>query len=351
MTTRWWQGSWLEWRQLFKTVAVAPASSCGHHTPASDGGCCTQGDCGKAAFELSHTPAPSPLPATLSPTSPAGTLAVAAIKGHPHLAVCGVEFCVTLVHHVSQAGGPGQMKPVLAAMIRGVDLVRKVLNSSIIVSSRRLIHTAFSKHLFITNVTISFSLSGFGDLLQQRHNLVYRQQEAWDAARTRHMTCSGITVGALCHHWYNLLDRRLPGHTIQVALKKLLVDQLLFSPVCLTVFFLSLGLFKGGDWQEFLTDLQHKGWRLYAAEWLVWPPVQLFNFYFLPTKFRVLFDNAISLLFDVYTSHVCYDAKFAEEDDQGKITGLHKKGKEMSVLDLQEKNCGDGRPTLTKLII
>ncbi|KAK3875225.1 hypothetical protein Pcinc_019886 [Petrolisthes cinctipes] len=241
-----------------------------------------------------------------------------------------------------------QRKPVLAAMIRGVDLVRKVLNSSIIVSSRRLIHTAFSKHLFITNVTISLSLSGFGDLLQQRHNLVYRQQEAWDPARTRHMTCSGITVGALCHHWYNLLDRRLPGRTIQVSLKKLLVDQLLFSPVCLTVFFLSLGLFKGGDWQEFLTDLRHKGWRLYAAEWLVWPPVQLFNFYFLPTKFRVLFDNTASLLFDVYTSHVCYDAKFAEEEeDQGKITGLQKEGKEMSVLDLHEKNSGEGRPSLS----
>lgn len=137
---------------------------------------------------------------------------------------------------------------------------------------------------------------------------------------------------------YNLLDRRLPGHTFQVALKKLLVDQLLFSPVCLTVFFLSLGLFKGGDWQEFLSDLQHKGWRLYAAEWLVWTPAQLVNFYFLPSRFRVLFDNTISLLFDIYTSHICYDAKFEAKENKGKMVGLQREGKERSVFDLQENN-------------
>ena len=111
-----------------------------------------------------------------------------------------------------------------------------------------------------------------------------------------------------------LLDRRLPGRSLVVVLKKLLVDQLLFSPVCLTVFFLSLGLFQGGDWTSFVSDVRHKGWQLYAAEWLVWPPAQLVNFYLLPTKFRVLYDNSISLMFDIYTSHVCYDKKIVEDN-------------------------------------
>lgn len=141
---------------------------------------------------------------------------------------------------------------------------------------------------------------------------------------------------------YNLLDRRIPGHTFQVALKKLLVDQLLFSPVCLTVFFLSLGLFKGGDWEEFFSDLRQKGWRLYAAEWLVWPPAQLVNFYLLPTRFRVLFDNTVSLLFDVYTSHICYDAKFEEEENVSKMMGVQREGKEGSVFDLQESKTREG---------
>ena len=46
------------------------------------------------------------------------------------------------------------------------------------------------------------------------------------------------------------------------------------------------------------------GTKLYIAEWVIWPPAQFVNFYFLPTRYRVLYDNTISLLYDTYTSHV-----------------------------------------------
>ena len=48
------------------------------------------------------------------------------------------------------------------------------------------------------------------------------------------------------------------------------------------------------------------GLHLYMVEWVVWPPAQFFNFYILPTRFRVLYDNVISLGYDMYTSHVKY---------------------------------------------
>lgn len=134
---------------------------------------------------------------------------------------------------------------------------------------------------------------------------------------------STAKVRSVCHcapdhsllpYRYLLLDRRLPGRSMAVVLKKLLVDQLLFSPLCLTVFFLSLGVFQGGGVNEIVSDVQQKGWRLYVAECLVWPPAQLVNFYLLPTKFRVLYDNSISLMFDIYTSHVCYDRETSEDE-------------------------------------
>ena len=46
------------------------------------------------------------------------------------------------------------------------------------------------------------------------------------------------------------------------------------------------------------------GTQLYLAEWFIWPPAQFVNFYFLPTRFRVIYDNVISLGYDMYTSHV-----------------------------------------------
>ena len=44
--------------------------------------------------------------------------------------------------------------------------------------------------------------------------------------------------------------------------------------------------------------------QLYIAEWFIWPPAQFLNFYFLPTRYRVAFDNVVSLGYDVYTSRV-----------------------------------------------
>ncbi|XP_063873867.1 uncharacterized protein LOC135107670 isoform X2 [Scylla paramamosain] len=85
-----------------------------------------------------------------------------------------------------------------AVMLRGAGF--RFVHSVFITSARRIKY-AFDKHLFATNVTISLTLSGMGDILQQHHNIIRQQQHSWDRARTCHMTCTGVTVGTLCHHW------------------------------------------------------------------------------------------------------------------------------------------------------
>lgn len=125
-----------------------------------------------------------------------------------------------------------------------------------------------------------------------------------------------------------MLDRALPGRSFKIIAKKLAVDQMIFSPVCVCVFLLTVNVSKecmyATKWashnhylkkKESLSDsqtsiiseLKHKGTLLYLSEWIVWPPAQLVNFYFLPTRFRVLYDNTISLLYDIYSSHICND--------------------------------------------
>lgn len=142
---------------------------------------------------------------------------------------------------------------------------------------------------------------------------------------------------------YEVLDRVLPGRAAKVVFKKLAVDQICFSPVCLAVFFATLAFCRKStevitpyftkqtnrsavpnhtsklqdsnselvcsDVAMFVNELRHKGVLLYLSEWLVWPPAQMINFFFLPTRFRVLYDNSISLLYDVYASHVCFDVQ------------------------------------------
>ncbi|XP_077291409.1 mpv17-like protein 2 isoform X1 [Arctopsyche grandis] len=168
-----------------------------------------------------------------------------------------------------------------------------------------LTKTAFSdKYLLCTNVTISISLSSLGDYLEQKYEIYIKELETWNRTRTMHMGFSGMTVGVICHHWYKFLDRRLPGRTLVTVIKKMLIDQTICSPIVITTFFLSVALFEDITVEEFKTELKQKFWRLYAAEWVVWPPAQLINFYLLPTKYRVLYDNTISLGYDIFTSQV-----------------------------------------------
>lgn len=121
------------------------------------------------------------------------------------------------------------------------------------------------------------------------------------------MAISGMSVGIICHHWYRFLDGRLPGKTIGLVLKKVLIDQIICSPLCIGIFFLTLAILEKSDWSEFKKEVRNKAHKLYIAEWVVWPPAQIINFYLLPSRYRVLYDNTISLGYDVYTSQVKHD--------------------------------------------
>ena len=123
------------------------------------------------------------------------------------------------------------------------------------------------------------------------------------------MAVSGMTVGILCHHWYSYLDSKLPGRTLRIVLQKVILDQLICSPLCISSFFLTLGLLEKSSLEDLKKEVKEKAHRLYIAEWVVWPPAQVINFYFLPTRFRVLYDNTtkqkVNYNFFIISDHFC----------------------------------------------
>ncbi|KAL2711614.1 mpv17-like protein 2 [Vespula squamosa] len=164
-----------------------------------------------------------------------------------------------------------------------------------------------SKNLLYTNVAISISLSAVGDIIEQHYEIIKGEWEKWSPSRTRNMAVSGMSIGILCHYWYRYLDSKLSGRTSKIVLKKVIIDQFVCSPLCIGMFFITLALLEKSNLSELKTEIVNKAHRLYLAEWVIWPPAQIINFYFLPTKYRVLYDNTISLGYDVYTSQVKHD--------------------------------------------
>lgn len=164
---------------------------------------------------------------------------------------------------------------------------------------------AFSnKFLLFTNVGISLTLSSVGDILEQQLELYNGEIEEYCSTRTSHMATSGVTVGIICHYWYQLLDKHLPGRSMRVVAKKIVLDQIICSPLYISAFFITLGILEDKDAHEVWEEIKEKAWKLYAAEWTVWPVAQFINFYWVPTHYRIFYDNVISLGYDVFTSKV-----------------------------------------------
>ena len=126
----------------------------------------------------------------------------------------------------------------------------------------------------------------------------------------------GLLFGPLYHVWYIYLDRAVPGKTVRVVLKKLAADQLLMTPLSIVIFFISLGILEGQKLYEMRHDIRHRGPSLLTAEWTFGPATQLFNFFVLPTRFRVVYDSVVCLCFDVYYSYV----KYRKELQGGEVT-------------------------------
>lgn len=184
----------------------------------------------------------------------------------------------------------------------------RTMNTKIFTKARGILKTLFSeKYLLYTNIIISMSSSSLGDAIEQNVELVSKDQETFESKRNFNMSVTGFGSGLLCHTWYKYIDKKIVGSTIGVAMKKMVLDQIFISPLCIANLFFTLALLERTSFKKALEEIYDKAWKMYVAEWVVWPPAQLINFYVIPLKFRVFFDSCISLGYDVYYSYVRHE--------------------------------------------
>lgn len=75
----------------------------------------------------------------------------------------------------------------------------------------------------------------------------------------------GAMSGPPHHLFYKWLDKLIPLATTTAVAKKICLDQLIFSPICIFVFFYGAGFVEGHRLDECNEELRQKFWTVYKV--------------------------------------------------------------------------------------
>mmetsp|Transcript_21317 Transcript_21317/g.63705 ORF Transcript_21317/g.63705 Transcript_21317/m.63705 type:complete len:186 (+) Transcript_21317:356-913(+) len=112
-----------------------------------------------------------------------------------------------------------------------------------------------------------------------------------------HALVWGIVRGVLTVLWYAQLSKFWPGREPLDVAGKVIVDQLLYTPVNVTCRFFVLALLDGRGLGGGLSDTKAKLVDVLLVGWKIWPAIHAANFYFVPDAYQILTVWTASLVY------------------------------------------------------
>ena len=78
--------------------------------------------------------------------------------------------------------------------------------------------------------------------------------------------------GPLSSKWYTWIDKTFPSKAMAVVFKKTLINQFLYTPVCVAVFYIGMAVMEGCKGAKIFEELIEKGPRTFAMDCCFWIP-------------------------------------------------------------------------------
>uniref|UniRef100_A0A7S0N794 Peroxisomal membrane protein MPV17 n=1 Tax=Chlamydomonas leiostraca TaxID=1034604 RepID=A0A7S0N794_9CHLO len=150
-----------------------------------------------------------------------------------------------------------------------------------------------------TKALTSAFIAGLSDVIAQR--IISGGYK--NSRRTLAIACYGlIWNGPSAHFWQKFMEYLFPGKTdMKTVLKKVLIDQLSYGPVCNLLFMSFATTVLEGRSLVFLRAKVQRDYPLVQLNgWKVWPLAALINYRFVPLQFRVLFINCVALCWSIF---------------------------------------------------
>lgn len=159
-----------------------------------------------------------------------------------------------------------------------------------------------SRHPWKTQLATAGTLMGVGDVISQQV-VEKKGLKEHDTTRTIKMMSIGFFfVGPVLGKWYKSLDRLVPGSSKTVAVKKMLLDQVVLCPIFLGCFLTIAGVLNGLSKEQICDKLKRDYTDALITNYYIWPAVQIANFYFIPLHYRLAVVQVVAIFWNAYLS-------------------------------------------------
>ena len=146
------------------------------------------------------------------------------------------------------------------------------------------------------------SMIGFiiGDFIAQ---LISRKVK-YDLIRSLRIGAFGALIHGPCGHvFFSLLEKNLPGANVGIVTLKVIIDQLVWSPLFAALLISFVGITSGSAPFQIYKMITISLKPLILTSWAIWPLAHYFNFRIIPTKYRLVYTNIVQLIYNVIA---CY---------------------------------------------
>jgi peroxisomal membrane protein 2 len=148
-------------------------------------------------------------------------------------------------------------------------------------------------------------------------------------------------VAPVLHHWYQFLNRAVPGSSPPRVLQRVFWDEFVFSPCYIPVFLGLLWKLEGSTnediWRMTLSDVP----TIIVAEWVTWVPTMALTFRYVPVKFQVLVINVVGVLWQTFVAYMAANAH-ARQTSAAEAEALPLGGREGGAADVGRAGGGQG---------
>jgi len=131
-----------------------------------------------------------------------------------------------------------------------------------------------------------------------------------------------VVLGPLAHFYYDFVASFLSSWPWPF---KILLDQTLYLAFYNTVYYVLLGMLAGRSLAAVWASYCSQFWALLTAGWKLWPAVGIITYNFVPTEHRVLFVDAIEIIYSAVLSWFSNDVQHtdaSQDSNQTKLKGV-----------------------------